>query len=231
MFSIFMVALLAHLIGDYLLQNNFLFIAKSRSLLGAAMHLLIVISVTCGAIIGIFGVASWPLAVILSAGHLLIDTIKPLLLKKVKHNNILYYLIDQGLHISTLVLAAKIGSAHVSPLGEETLFIVRVLTLVLISTFFCSLTCKVALTSIYPKYYAKRPAFERGERPVDMIYGLSVFVALYAIPFWYLYVPVLLIFSLLYFFISTAYLHIPLPAALIKLIMSLSIVCAFSAIL
>lgn len=231
MFSIFMVALLAHLVGDYLLQNNFLFTAKSRSLLGAGIHLLIVILVTCAAIIGVFGVASWPLAVILSAGHLLIDTIKPLLLKKIKHNNILYYLFDQGLHIATLILAAKIGSAHVSPLGEETLFIVRVLTLVLISTFFCSLTCKVALTSIYPRYYAKRPAFERGERPVDMIYGLSVFVALYAIPFWYLYLPVLLIFSLLYFFISTAYLHIPLPASVIKLVMSLSIVAAFTTIL
>ncbi len=231
MFSIFIVALLAHLVGDYLLQNNFLFIAKSRSFLGAVLHLLVVITATCAAIIGIFGTASWPLAVILSAGHLLIDSIKPLLLKKIKHNNFLYYLTDQGLHMATLVLAAKIGAPHVTPLGEDTLFIVRVLTMVLLSTFFCSLTCKTALVSIYPRYYAKRPTFERGERPVDMIFGLSIFVSLYAIPFWYLYIPVLVIFSLLYFFISTAYLHIPLPATIMKLIMSLGIVSAFTRIL
>lgn len=231
MFSIFMVALLSHLVGDYLLQSNFLFIAKSKAPLGALLHIFIVIATTSAFIMGIFGVSTWPLVVILCLSHFIVDILKSILLKSVRHNNIIYYLFDQGLHFATLFMVANIGKEHIVPLSDKTLFIVRVLVLMLIATVFNSLTTKVALANIYPKYYAKRPTFDPGERAADSIFGLSIFVALYAIPFWYLSVPVIILFTIMYFFAANTYVGVPLPAVLIKIILSLTIITSLTNIL
>jgi hypothetical protein len=101
--------LLAHLVGDYLLQWDRLAFWKSREVKGAVVHGLIVTLVTL-AFAALFDWRWWPWALFIGLTHIAIDAIQPLLGRRVPLQGpglfgLTRLLIDQVVHLSVIAIA------------------------------------------------------------------------------------------------------------------------------
>lgn len=99
--NILITLLIAHLFADFPLQTNTLARLKEKRWHGVAIHVLIHVSVT--ALLIRDSLTFWPLLLGIGVAHFIIDILK-LLCPATK--GIAYFLIDQMLHIITLVVAA-----------------------------------------------------------------------------------------------------------------------------
>lgn len=99
----FWALLLAHLLGDYPLQPNWM-VAIKRSWLGLALHTL-----THLALLLLLALPSlpsvWPYLLGLSLVHLLIDVFKNEVWRRRPHWVVGPYLFDQALHVTSIVVA------------------------------------------------------------------------------------------------------------------------------
>jgi len=94
--------LLAHLIGDYVLQFNALVRWKTRSLWGVLAHGTIVTMVTVIAAITVQP-AWWHYALLIGASHTLIDIVRARLIAPPTPGlDLLYFLLDQIAHLSII---------------------------------------------------------------------------------------------------------------------------------
>lgn len=100
----FWTLFLAHLLGDYPLQTDEMARAKQHwpgLLRHVAVHLLLLL-LLAGADRG----RLWPYLLALAAAHLAIDVLKNVLRRRWPQRDFALYLLDQGLHLATLLLAA-----------------------------------------------------------------------------------------------------------------------------
>lgn len=110
--------LLAHLVGDYVLQWDRLAYWKSRELKGVLAHGAIVSAVTLAFAL-LVDVAFWPWALLICAAHIAIDAaplwlVPRLGLKRDGLFELTRFLFDQALHLSVIVLALALGG-YLSP--------------------------------------------------------------------------------------------------------------------
>lgn len=95
--------LLAHLIGDYVLQFNALVRWKTRSLWGVLAHGAIITVVTVLAALTVQP-AWWPYALLIGASHTLIDIVRArLIVPPTPGLDLLYFLLDQTAHLGIIV--------------------------------------------------------------------------------------------------------------------------------
>ena len=99
--NILITLLIAHLFADFPLQTNSLAKLKEQHWQGVAIHVLIHVVVT--ALLIRDSLAFWPLLLGIGVAHFIIDLSKLLSPGK---KGIAYFLIDQMLHVTTLVVAA-----------------------------------------------------------------------------------------------------------------------------
>ncbi len=95
----FIILLIAHLIGDFVLQTEQMALKKSRVLSWLVLHALqlgVITWVLCWK----FGV--WPIALVIFLTHLIFDWIKP----RLPGDPLRWYLIDQAVHLGVLWLVA-----------------------------------------------------------------------------------------------------------------------------
>lgn len=105
------VMLLAHLIGDYVLQFESLARWKARSLLGVLAHGAIV-TLTTAAFTLLVDPAWWPYALLIGATHTAIDVVRARFLKPTHPTwELVWYLLDQLAHVTVIVLTV-IGSGR-----------------------------------------------------------------------------------------------------------------------
>ncbi len=109
--------LLAHLVGDYVLQWDQLAYWKSRSWRGVVVHAAIVSAVTLAFAV-VVDPAFWPWAVLICAAHLVVDAaplwlIPALGLKRDGLFELGRLVIDQALHLG-VIGAALAGGGHLS---------------------------------------------------------------------------------------------------------------------
>lgn len=103
--------LLAHLLGDYVLQFNFLARWKSRSLWGVAVHGGIV-TLTTLACASLVAPGWWRYAAFIGATHTLIDIVRARLIHAKNTTwDLIYFLLDQALHIGVIVLTVTLRPA------------------------------------------------------------------------------------------------------------------------
>jgi len=112
--------LLAHLVGDYILQWDGLSRWKSEKVGGVLVHGLIVISVTLLFTLP-FDPSRWPWAVFVSASHTLIDGLelpfrRTLAVRGPGKSALLLFLVDQGLHLAIIVFALMASGYLSAPL-------------------------------------------------------------------------------------------------------------------
>lgn len=102
---------LAHLLGDYLLQFDIIARWKIRSLWGVAAHggIVTVCTLVCAVIVD---VTWWPYALLIGILHTLIDVVKARLIKaKNTHQEMAYFLLDQVAHAVVIVLIVFLSRA------------------------------------------------------------------------------------------------------------------------
>lgn len=110
--------LLAHLMGDYVLQWDRLAYWKSRELKGVLAHGVIVLAVTLLSAL-LVDAAFWPWALLIGVAHIAIDAAPLWLLPRLglKRDGLFElnrFLIDQTLHLSVILLALM-GGGYLSP--------------------------------------------------------------------------------------------------------------------
>lgn len=111
----FTMLLLAHLLGDYVLQFNALVHWKTRSLWGVVAHGVIVATVTLIAAV-LVAPAWWPYALLIGLSHTLIDVVRARLIRPAAPNvELLLFLLDQTLHVSIITLTVHWTAAPALP--------------------------------------------------------------------------------------------------------------------
>lgn len=101
----FWTLFLAHLLGDYPLQTDEMARAKRHwpgLLRHVAVHLLVLLLMA-----GMASMTIWPYLLALAAAHLAIDALKNANMRRWPGRVFSMYLLDQGLHIVSLLLAAR----------------------------------------------------------------------------------------------------------------------------
>jgi len=107
--------LLAHLLGDYVLQFNCIARWKARSVWGVVAHggVVTLCSLVCAALLL---PAWWPYALFIGATHTAIDVIRARLIRsKNATQDLTYYLLDQGLHVAIIFFTVQWSGVIVSP--------------------------------------------------------------------------------------------------------------------
>ncbi len=106
---IFWQLLLAHLIGDFLLQFNEIFRLKVKSTWGVLLHCVIVGTISILFLVPyVFAMRMWCGIIILICSHFMIDWIRVIFSKKANLDNLWMFLLDQCLHISIVWLVSLI---------------------------------------------------------------------------------------------------------------------------
>ncbi len=108
----FTMMLLAHVLGDYVLQTNALARWKSRSALGVVAHGLLVTIATMGCALMVVP-SWWPYALLIGIIHTLIDFVRARLIV-VTHptTELLWYLGDQFAHLTTIGLMILVSGVQ-----------------------------------------------------------------------------------------------------------------------
>jgi hypothetical protein len=98
----FTMMLLAHMLGDYVLQFNALARWKARSIWGVVAHGLLVTGVTVACAVTVVP-GWWPYALLIGLLHTLIDLVRSQLIEATDPTlELLWYLADQVLHVVTI---------------------------------------------------------------------------------------------------------------------------------
>jgi hypothetical protein len=105
--------ILAHLIGDYPLQSEWL-IENKRSLWGLSLHAAIHLAVML-LVVGAASREAWPKILVLVLIHFLLDLIKPHLGRRWPKRAPLLYVSDQILHVLSIFLVAGWIESDLSP--------------------------------------------------------------------------------------------------------------------
>lgn len=127
----FLLFVLAHLIGDYVLQTNKIARMKSEGLRGVTLHTLIVGLVQLALLSG-YGVRGILAAVVGTVLHYGIDCLKLMLGKHFKKMELLLYLFDQGLHFLVMLLLTLIFVPKTDELGNYIPYIRMSVGLILV---------------------------------------------------------------------------------------------------
>lgn len=104
----------AHLLGDYLLQFNFLARWKARSLWGVVAHGGMV-TLTTLACAGLVDPGWWRYAALIGVTHTLVDVVRARLIHTTNTTwDLIYYLFDQAIHIGIIILTVTLHPAAVA---------------------------------------------------------------------------------------------------------------------
>jgi hypothetical protein len=105
---------LAHLVGDYPLQSEWL-IENKRSLWGLSLHTAIHLALML-LVIGVASAQVWPKLLVLTLVHFLLDLTKSRLLSRWSRRATLLYVVDQALHILSIFLVASWINMDIEPI-------------------------------------------------------------------------------------------------------------------
>jgi len=102
MLILFLKLLLAHILGDFVLQPSFLVVKRKENVLYLLLHVIIHAAVLC--ILFASELATfWLTILFIATAHLAIDSLKIWIEKKSRSQPVLLFVLDQFLHISVLV--------------------------------------------------------------------------------------------------------------------------------
>ncbi|MGC9395825.1 MAG: DUF3307 domain-containing protein, partial [Anaerolineae bacterium] len=106
--------ILAHLLGDYLFQFDFLARWKSRSLWGVVAHggIVTLTTIACASLVD---PGWWRYAAFIGATHTLIDVVRAHLIRAKNTTwDMVYFLLDQVIHIGIIILTVTLRPATVA---------------------------------------------------------------------------------------------------------------------
>ncbi len=129
--------ILAHLLADFTLQTNKIAEVKSKNIFGVMVHTLIFFMLSLF-LYNNFLENNWIYIVVIALSHFFIDTMRIVVIKKYrKKDSVLFFIVDQILHISIIFLVWKFFLVLSAPLMRERWVIV--LALYIIATHFTTI--------------------------------------------------------------------------------------------
>jgi len=182
----FLFFVLAHLTGDYVLQTNKVAKLKAEGIKGVAIHTSLVGLVQL-IFLSFFGIRGIAVALLGTGIHFLIDYMKLILGKRLQKIELLYYFIDQALHLLVILLLTLAFAPKESMVGSYIPYIKMFIGLILI-VYTSTVTAKNVARNFYPEIKIRK-FFENNERWVDALTGVSLYCS-------YLVHPVLFLFAL-----------------------------------
>lgn len=163
--------ILAHLIGDFVLQTNKVAKMKAKSQKGLVLHFCLIAGAQM-ILLGIFyGWTGVLVAFIIALIHWLIDAIKIKYTSGLKYQTI-YFLVDQSMHLLTILGVAwllKPGAGKY----EINLLMVNLCIAVIIAVYVLSILVQFILSDFF-RGYNRETFFEPYERTIDAITALLV---------------------------------------------------------
>ncbi len=176
-----LVFLLAHFFGDFVFQTNKIARMKEENLRGVLYHSSIVLlfQVVFLSVYGIRGI----LAGVLSAiTHVAFDAVKLVLGKKIRKITLLYFFVDQCLHIAVILLLTDAFHPAFT-LPSTVSFLVKCALFLIIFTYITTILCKMLLRDCFVSIRSTAFFWKR-ERIQDGLFSVLVFLgtALQALP-------------------------------------------------
>ena len=161
---IFWLLFLAHLLADFPLQTNTIYNLKKKNAVGVLPHVTIHIAANIIVLIPLLNLAlTWVSIAILAIIHAFLDHVKITLVSSGKKDNLFYFLIDQGLHLLTIVIIAEWLSRYSHTVIKNFLFFEDPKYIILLSGFIAStFTGTVVVfytTQDLLRLFSKNPSF------------------------------------------------------------------------
>jgi len=169
-----MILICTHLMADYVFQTSKIALNKSKSLRGVVIHGIIVLLVST-IILSIYGLIGVLIAGIISVIHFTIDYTK-MKARKYLRFGIVYYLIDQTLHLGVIIVCEYWFRSVV----DEPIIQLRhvgVLNYAIIITLMATVITNMVLTDIYGDGLFTRGVFIKNERIFDSLLIILVAIA------------------------------------------------------
>lgn len=164
----FTLFVLAHLIGDYVLQTNHIAKIKAEGFKGVAIHTLLVgLAQLC--LLSFFGIGGIVAALVGAGIHFLIDCLKIILSKSFKKRELLLYLADQLLHLLVIMLLTFVFAPAESG-GESYLPYARLFIAFIVLFYTSTVTAKTVVRNFFPEM-VNCSFFEKNERWSDALVG------------------------------------------------------------
>lgn len=171
--TFWLYALLAHCIGDFVLQTNKIAKMKAEGLQGIVIHSCIIAlcNLVCLSVFGWMGIAA---GLIISGIHCLTDIIKfRWLCKMVKNHNISFF-IDQFVHLAT-IFGVSLQLNKIKPMYFIPNQIILVIIASIAVTYIATIVMKQLLFDFKELQLGKVPFFEEKERFQDALFALLIF--------------------------------------------------------
>jgi len=173
----FILFLLAHLTGDYVLQTDRIARMKAEGVTGVLVHISI-ISVVQISLLSLFGINGILAGAIAGVIHFFIDYAKAFITRVLK-NQFGYYIVDQSIHIAVMLVLTFIFGRE-SSLARNYIAYFKNVTGVIILTFFATVTVKLLLRDLY-RNIKEAAFFEKYERLLDILAAV-ILCALFFLP-------------------------------------------------
>ncbi|MDF2925289.1 MAG: hypothetical protein K0R57_4203 [Paenibacillaceae bacterium] len=208
----FLCFVLAHAIGDFVLQTDRIAYLKSRHVRGVALHSVIVAAVQLAAM-AVFGWAAVAAACAVSLLHFAIDCLKLACNKHFTHTQSLYFLLDQAAHLGCIGLAALLLAPEPVFGADMTAYVSTLIALIIVS-YVASVFAKIVVRDLF-RELRTGPFFAKYERPTDMVSGLLFYTGCSLRPS--LGLPMVIALAAAYCLIQRRAWQYPYSAALVKL--------------
>jgi len=172
--SLFILFVLAHLTGDFVLQTNKIAAMKARSIKGIALHSGIITAVQT-LFLGFFGLNGFLAAVICGVVHFGIDLVKYWSQKLFSRIETVYFFLDQFMHLLVIGILSRSFLA-----GEEldhrlVPYLLYALSLVIVS-YVSTVVVKILIRDLFSEF-KKQLFFLRRERMGDAIMSILLWLS------------------------------------------------------
>lgn len=175
----FLIFVLAHLIGDFVLQTDKIALKKSQGVNGVAIHCAIVCAVQV-ALLSIFGLYGVLAGILCGIAHFLLDNVKNMLNKYFARLQSVYFLIDQAAHIALIWFFTAVF-APLSGMAAIQLLYIKIMIGIIALTYVSTVSAKILLRDIYPSM-KKEVFFKKSERIIDIITASLITLVIFFLP-------------------------------------------------
>ncbi len=175
------VFVLAHFLGDFVFQTNTIAKIKSESVRGVLIHCSVVglVQVLLLAPFGMEGIVP---ALISGSLHFLIDLVKLYTGKWLIRFTLLYFLVDQGVHIGIIFWLGSIWNPSFL-MSPSLLSLACGFFILIVATFIATIMCKMLVRDLFDEV-RELPFFMKGERQVDSLFSLLFWIGFFFLPKW-----------------------------------------------
>jgi hypothetical protein len=175
--DIFLLFVLAHITGDFVLQTNKIARMKSESIEGTILHSGIVTGVQV-LFLGYFGARGIAAAIMAGIAHFGIDYCKLLLNKRITKIESVYFLFDQLVHLCIIWLLSYFVLAG-QELGDTAVFYIKYAVGLITAVYIATVFAKSLVRDTFPDL--KGQEFFKGyERPLDALVSVIFWLSLSA---------------------------------------------------